>query len=130
MAAPTPWPSTSARAASGSATRLLDGVREGQPLGALLGYQLERALHEGHPGIELDECIAPLRAVAPLVAGKLTPTADGESVEAVGARNVVDGLALSRLPRSTVQAALAADTACVRRREQVAGRLGRARRPR
>jgi len=91
-----------------TATRLLDGVREGQPLGALLGYQLERALHEGHPGVELDACIAPLRAVAPLVSGKLTPTADGESVEAVGARNVVDGLALSRLPRSTVEQALAA----------------------
>jgi hypothetical protein len=91
-----------------TATRLLDGVRQGQPLGALLGYQFERALHEGHPGVELDACIAPLRALCPLVAGKLTPTADGESVEAVGARNVVDGLALSRLPRSTVEQALAA----------------------
>src|SRR5262249_57594195 len=28
------------------AERLLDGVRQGQPLGALLGYRVERSLHE------------------------------------------------------------------------------------
>jgi hypothetical protein len=74
---------------------LLDGIREGQPLGALLGYRLERALHERHSGLDLDACIAPLRALEPLTAGKLTPNA-GKPVESVAAANVVDGLRLLR----------------------------------
>ena len=45
---------------------LLDGVRQGQPLGALLGYRFERGLHESHPGLQLDRYIATLRALAPL----------------------------------------------------------------
>jgi hypothetical protein len=45
---------------------LLDGIRQGQPLGALLGYRFERGLHEGHPGLQLDRDIAILRALAPL----------------------------------------------------------------
>ncbi len=76
------------------ASWILDGVRAGQPLGALLGYRFERALHEGHPGVELDAFIFALRRRAPLVAGKLEPTT--EPFEAVAARNVVDGLALVR----------------------------------
>jgi hypothetical protein len=48
------------------ALHLLDGVRAGQPLGALLGYRLERGLHENHPGLSLDRYIAALRAIAPL----------------------------------------------------------------
>src|SRR6185369_5143421 len=45
---------------------LLDGVRAGQPLGALLGYRLERGLHENHRELVLDRYIAALRALAPL----------------------------------------------------------------
>jgi hypothetical protein len=71
---------------------LLDGVRNGQPLGALLGYQLERGLHEGHPGFDLDRYIEPLRQRFPLVADKAEPS--GEPVDKVAARDVVDGLAL------------------------------------
>lgn len=71
---------------------LLDGVRNGQPLGALLGYQLERGLHEGHPGFDLDKYIEPLRRRFPLVADKSGPS--GEPVEQIAARDVVDGLAL------------------------------------
>ena len=48
------------------ALKLLDGIRQGQPLGALLGYRFERGLHEGHPGLALDQYIATLRALAPL----------------------------------------------------------------
>src|SRR5206468_6543944 len=48
------------------ALALLDGVRAGQPLGALLGYRLERGLHENHPGLSLDRYVAALRAIAPL----------------------------------------------------------------
>jgi hypothetical protein len=40
---------------------LLDGVRQGQPLGALLGYRFERGLHERG----LDRYIAPFRRIAP-----------------------------------------------------------------
>lgn len=80
---------TSARAAS--AARLVDGVREGQPLAALLGYQLERELHDRR----VDLYIAPLRKRYPLVANQETP--GGEDVaESVAARNVVDGLKLVR----------------------------------
>jgi hypothetical protein len=72
------------------ATWLLDGVRQGQPLGALLGYRFERRLQEsGKP-----QFIASFREVAPLVAGKLEQTA--QAVETIGANNVVDGLALLR----------------------------------
>ena len=48
------------------ALRLLEGVRAGQSLGALLGYRFERGLHEGHPGLALDRHIATLRGLAPL----------------------------------------------------------------
>ena len=90
------------------AMELLDGVRAGQPLGALLGYRLERALHENHAPLELDRYIAPLRAMAPLVANRVTPAGAGESIESISARNVVDGLALSRIDPAQVRANLVA----------------------
>ena len=69
---------------------LLDGVRQGQPLGALLGYQLETAMHAAG----LDTYIQPLRDRFPIVGDKLTPTSPG--AESVAASNVVDGLGLDR----------------------------------
>ncbi|RMG72125.1 MAG: hypothetical protein D6722_05885, partial [Bacteroidetes bacterium] len=45
---------------------LLEGIRNGQDLGALLGYMFERGLHENHPGVELDQYIYPLRRRFPL----------------------------------------------------------------
>jgi hypothetical protein len=72
------------------ARTLLDGVRQGQPLGALLGYRIERSLHD----LSLDAFISPLRELAPLVAGKLEQTT--QPVEAIAANNVVDGLVLQR----------------------------------
>jgi hypothetical protein len=67
---------------------LLEGIREGQPLAALLGYRIERGLAaEG-----LQRLTAPLRAAAPLVANRLTLPA--EPAESVAASNVVDGLTL------------------------------------
>jgi hypothetical protein len=71
------------------ANSLLDGVRQGQPLGALLGYRFERGLH----ALKLDRFIRPFRDVAPL-GGKLEAT--NEPVEAVAANNVVDGLELRK----------------------------------
>ena len=40
---------------------ILDSIREGQPLGAVLGYRFERGLHEGHTGVELDKFIDDFR---------------------------------------------------------------------
>jgi len=45
---------------------LLEGVRAGQPLAAILGYRFERGLHDHHPALILDRFIAPLRGIAPL----------------------------------------------------------------
>ena len=55
---------------------LLDGVRSGQALGALLGYQLERAFHNA----TLDAFIAPLRAFAPIEGVTGDRTIDGLSL--------------------------------------------------
>jgi hypothetical protein len=69
----------------------LEGIRNGQDLAALLGYQLERGLHENHPGVELDEFIYILRERFPLISKKLTPVPDGKAAEVIEARNVVNG---------------------------------------
>lgn len=72
---------------------LLDGVRQGQPLGALLGYRFERRLHElTLSGTIVDQYIPKLRELAPLNAGKLEDTT--LPLESIAANNVVDGLAL------------------------------------
>ncbi len=72
------------------ATWLLDGVRQGQPLGALLGYRFERRLQEAGKA----QFISFFRELAPLVARKLEQT--DQPVEAIAANNVVDGLELQR----------------------------------
>jgi hypothetical protein len=69
-----------------TALALLDGVREGQPLAALLGYRVERRLRADAP-----MAVAVVRRAAPLVAGKLTA---GGPAEQVAADNVVDALGL------------------------------------
>jgi hypothetical protein len=90
-----------------TALSIIEGVRQGQPLGALLGYRLERALHDrSHDGLELDRFIYVLRGLSPLSDGKLT--APGAAQESVAASNVVDGVALRELPWAAVQAALVA----------------------
>ncbi|MEU1960568.1 hypothetical protein [Nocardia sp. NPDC019304] len=76
------------------ALSLLEGIRNGQSLGALLGYRLERRLHERSGGeLELDRFIYVLRTLAPLRSGKLTePGAPVQ--EGLAASDVVDGLRL------------------------------------
>jgi hypothetical protein len=72
---------------------LLDGVRQGQPLGALLGYRFERRLQEAAK----PQFISYFRDLAPLVARKIDTTAQpGQAVETIAANNVVDGLELQR----------------------------------
>jgi hypothetical protein len=86
---------------------LLDGVRQGQPLGALLGYRFERRLHELHR----DELIAGFRERAPLVAGRLEATT--LPLESIAANNVVDGLRLWELWNSN-RPGIPADAAVAR----------------
>jgi hypothetical protein len=82
------------------ALHLIDGIRQGQPLGALLGYRIERALQDMGYGY----LVLSLRSVAPLTQGKLSD--HGESLplveqEAIAAANVTDGLRLVEIWRGT-----------------------------
>ncbi len=79
---------------------LLDGLRQGQPLGALLGFRIERGLHD----IELDIAIPGLRKLSPLAARPLDD--GGGATEAIAANNVVDGLDLSAKWQSSQQAVI------------------------
>ena len=72
-----------------TALTLLDGVRAGQPLGALLGYVFERAMHEGHPGLELDQFIDDFRTLYPLVPNNAASVS--ATAESIAPRSVVDG---------------------------------------
>lgn len=79
------------------ALSLLDGLRQGQSLGAMLGRRFERGLHEGHPDVQLDRFIQPLRGAFPLRAGRLSAgSSPPDEVRLVEAGNVVDGLELVR----------------------------------
>ena len=75
------------------ASALLDGVRQGQPLGALLGYRFERRLHE----LKLDDAIDDFRQMAPLTPANAA--VGSEPAESIAARNVVDGLKLYEMYR-------------------------------
>lgn len=82
---------TSARVRT--ALHLVGGVRQGQPLGALLGYRIERGLHEAG----LERFVLALRRIAPLIQGRLSDRGDAlapDAKEAIAAANVVDGIAL------------------------------------
>ncbi len=72
---------------------LLEEVRQGQHLGAVLGYRFERSLHDQHADGQIDT----YRALFPLVAGKVEGAPpDPGTTDKVAARNVVDALALVR----------------------------------
>jgi hypothetical protein len=79
-----------------TALSLLEGVRNGQELGALLGYQFERALHDRYviAGTALAQFILAFRKQYPLVADKLTPDTADASIDRKEAYQVVDGYAL------------------------------------
>lgn len=77
------------------ALSLIEGIRNGQSLGALLGYQFELALHDSYTLAEVDKFIYPLRLHFPLVANALASTSTQSdptvTIEAIEARNVLDG---------------------------------------
>ncbi|HEY6189580.1 MAG TPA: hypothetical protein VIW80_18145 [Pyrinomonadaceae bacterium] len=85
---------------------IIEGIRNGQTLGALLGYQLERELHD-QESLFLDDIIFELRAAFPLVANKTGDTQPEEdaAIQSLEARNVVDGLSLiAQVRKSGVRA--------------------------
>ncbi|HEX8145042.1 MAG TPA: hypothetical protein VF553_20920 [Pyrinomonadaceae bacterium] len=79
-----------------TALSFLEGVRNGQELGALLGYQFERALHDRYvvDGTALEQFILAFRKQYPLVADKITPDQADERIDLKEASHVVDGYAL------------------------------------
>jgi hypothetical protein len=79
-----------------TAVAFLEGVRNGQDLGALLGYQFERALHDRYiiGGQALAQFILAFRKKYPLVADRITPDPANGSIDLKEAYQVVDGYAL------------------------------------
>ena len=82
---------------------IIEGIRNGQNLAALLGYHFELGLHDRYNLAEADQFIYPLRLVFPLVNQQADLPA-GVSIEAVEARNVVNGLAFIRHIKNAVPA--------------------------
>jgi hypothetical protein len=85
-----------------NAMTLLEGVRNGQTMPALLGYRFERGLHDDHGLAEVDKFIYPLRQAFPLVANQLKSTQTDGTVDItlLEASNVIDGVALVNRLRS------------------------------
>ncbi|HEY2962790.1 MAG TPA: hypothetical protein VGJ37_10270, partial [Pyrinomonadaceae bacterium] len=80
-----------------TALAFLEGVRNGQQLGALLGYQFERALHDRYVigGDALAQHILAFRKKYPMVADKITPGASpADAINRKESYHVVDGYAL------------------------------------
>src|SRR6185436_4548708 len=76
----------------GLALGILEGMRNGQSLGALLGYQFERHVHDNGP-LQVRDVIYVLRRAFPLAANQIasTNTESGQASESIAAMNVVDG---------------------------------------
>lgn len=75
-----------------TALDILDGVAQGQPLTALLGYRFERALRSA--SLTLAKYILPFRRLVPLRPTGEAPAASTTPSENISARDVVDGVAL------------------------------------
>jgi hypothetical protein len=82
---------------------ILEGMRNGQPVEALLGYQFERGLHDqtsasaasgDTPVLELNEFILPYRQAFPFEAREIVQAGTGGPSPAMPAYSVVNGLAL------------------------------------
>jgi hypothetical protein len=79
-----------------TALAMIEGIRAGQSLADLLGYQFERGLHDRHNLAEVDKYIYKLRRAFPIRADRFNSTKppEGVPIEAIEARNVVNGLSL------------------------------------
>ncbi|KOG12509.1 MULTISPECIES: hypothetical protein [Streptomyces] len=85
------------------AMTVVDGMAQGQPLGALLGYRLERRLHDEREttgGLrELDRFIAPLRAKWSVQSAQHP----GDGAQGfIGPHDVTDGARLAEVPEQIV----------------------------
>lgn len=99
---------------------LLEGARQGNPLAALLGQQVERGLR--NRGLQYMRFVDPLRRAFPLTV-PITPEVDAPGPrERIAPRDVVDGLALHR-ERSRALTALAAASPTDQERRQVEAEL-------
>jgi hypothetical protein len=84
---------------------ILEGMRNGQPVEALLGYQFERNLHDltsasaargDVPVLELNQFILPYREAFPFEAREVAQAGTQSPLTAMPAYNVVNGLRLAR----------------------------------
>ena len=84
---------------------VLEGMRNGQPIEALLGYQFERGLHDRTsasaaaneiPVLELNEFILPFRQAFPFESREVVQAGTGPPAETVPPYSVVNGLKLSQ----------------------------------
>ena len=83
---------------------MIEGIRNGQSLGALLGYQLERGLHDRYQFAECDQFIYALRLVFPLYTVPAEDLPPGTTIQSIQARNVINGLNLVRHVKNAVPA--------------------------
>lgn len=83
---------------------ILEGMRNGQPIEALLGYQFERGLHDltsesaargDVPVLELNQFIAPYRQAFPFESREIVQAGTGPSTETVPPFSVVNGLKMT-----------------------------------
>ncbi|MGN6435171.1 MAG: hypothetical protein ACTHMM_01510 [Agriterribacter sp.] len=74
------------------ALNLIDGVQNGLQIGAILGFQFEKGLHERYKLAELDKFILPFRNAFPLVVPVKDNAQNGKAPSYNS--NVVDGMAL------------------------------------
>ncbi len=83
----------------------LEGVRKGQSLAGLLGYQFERGLHDAQSqtvtNYNLDQYILDIRFKYPLVSGGVVVNTPTGNIQDFESRNVTDGLKLIEAFRET-----------------------------
>ncbi|MEP6492957.1 MAG: hypothetical protein ABJF01_09790 [bacterium] len=75
-----------------TALTIIDGVAQGQPLTALLGYRFERSVRSA--SLTLAKYILPFRRLVPLRPVANAPAPSATPSENISARDVVDGVAL------------------------------------
>jgi hypothetical protein len=101
---------------------LLDGVRQGQPLGVLLGYRFERGLHDRR----LDQYLRPFRRIAPF--GELATT-EARAADTAARVAELRSSGHPELPAANVAVTTAQrrHSALVNERNAIAGQLATAR---
>lgn len=77
------------------AMEYIEAIRNGSDLATLLGYQMERGMHERYPSLGLDKYINALRDKYPLH-GLLVSRSESTSTDAIASRSVMNGLKLAQ----------------------------------